>query len=335
MLEEINLQNLQQAIEKFSSANVLVIGDIIVDHFIWGSVSRISPEAPVPVVNITDESLLLGGSANVLHNLYDMGAKATICGVIGDDPMGDHLLSLLGEINSPTNGIIRTDDRPTTKKTRIVAQSQQVVRVDREKSGPLPQQAINGICSFLDAHLASFDAVIISDYCKGVICPEIMDYIRQKLQSCSIPMIVDPKPIHLDLFKGATIITPNHHEAEKMSGIAISDSDSLLAAATILQQKLGGTAVLITRGEAGMSLLVDENPIFTIPTEAKAIYDVTGAGDTVIAGLAIGLACGLSYAEASTLANFAAGIVVGKVGTATSSTTELLAVLNKKMESVS
>ncbi len=332
MLDNINLHNLQQAIHKFSSANVLVIGDIIVDHFIWGSVSRISPEAPVPVVNVTNESLLLGGSANVLHNLYDMGAKATICGVIGDDYMGKHLLNLLHDIDSPTNGIIESTDRPTTKKTRIVAQSQQVVRFDREKSGPLPEQALTGICAFIDEHISSFDAVIISDYCKGVICPEVMDQVRQKLQSSAIPMIVDPKPVHLDLFKGATIITPNHHEAETMSGVSISDDNTLLDAATTLKNKLASDAVLITRGEAGMALLEDNKPIFTIPTEAKEIYDVTGAGDTVIASLAIGLASGLSFAEAATLANFAAGIVVGKVGTATTTADDLLAVLETKME---
>jgi len=332
VLDKINLHNLQQAIDKFSTANVLVIGDIIVDHFIWGSVSRISPEAPVPVVNDTNESLLLGGSANVLHNLYDMGAKTTICGVIGDDFMGKHLLNLLHDIDSPISGIIETTDRPTTRKTRIVAQSQQVVRFDREKSGPLPQQALTGICDFIDEHISTFDAVIISDYYKGVICPEVMDHVRQKLQNCAIPMIVDPKPVHRDLFKGATIITPNHHEAEKMSGVSISDDNTLLQAATILKKKLNSDAVLITRGEAGMALLEDEKPIFTIPTEAKEIYDVTGAGDTVIAGLAIGLASGLSFAEAATLANFAAGIVVGKVGTATTTADELLAVLKTKME---
>lgn len=332
MLDKINLHNMQQAINKFSSANVLVIGDIIVDHFIWGSVSRISPEAPVPVVNVTNESLLLGGSANVLHNLYDMGAKATICGVICDDPMGDHLLGLLQDINSPTSGIIKTTDRPTTRKTRVIAQNQQVVRFDREKSGPLPEQALTDICSFIDEHITSFNAVIISDYGKGVICSEVMDHVRQKIQNTSIPMIVDPKPVHLDLFKGATIITPNNLEAEKMSGVSISDDNTLLQAATTLKNKLNSNAVLITRGEAGMALLEDEKPIFTIPTEAKEIYDVTGAGDTVIASLAIGLASGLSFAEAATLANFAAGIVVGKIGTATTTADELLAVLKSKLE---
>jgi len=324
VLNQINRLNLQQAIAKFPSANVLVIGDIIVDHFIWGSVSRISPEAPVPVVNVTDESLLLGGSANVLHNLYDLGARATLCGVIGDDLMGRHLLELLQQIDSPTAGVIKTQDRPTTKKTRIVAQSQQVVRFDREKTGPLPPAALDGLCSFIEANISSFAAVIISDYCKGVICAPLMDHVRRLAGSHQIPLIVDPKPVHADLFKGATIITPNHHEAEKMSGVTIDDDESLFRAAATLLRKLDSRAVLITRGEAGMTLLEKEKPLFTIPTVAKEIYDVTGAGDTVIASLALGLASGLSFAEAATLANFAAGIVVAKIGTATASAKELM-----------
>ncbi|MFH1215278.1 MAG: D-glycero-beta-D-manno-heptose-7-phosphate kinase [Pseudomonadota bacterium] len=328
MLEKGTKQNLHDAIQKFSSARVLVIGDIIVDHFIWGTVTRISPEAPVPVVNVTDESLLLGGSANVLHNLYDLGGSATLCGVIGNDFMGDHMISLLEKMNSPTSGVIRSDDRPTTKKTRIVAQSQQVVRFDREKSGPLPHETIDSLLAFIDANISSFDAVIISDYSKGVICARLMDHLRGLLSRHPIPMIVDPKPIHTELFQKATIITPNNHEAEKMSGVAITDSSSLLQAASTLQAKLNCTAVLITRGEAGMALFEKGKSIFTIPTVAKEIYDVTGAGDTVIASLALGLAGGLNFADAATLANFAAGIVVGKVGTATASAKELMELIS-------
>jgi len=328
VLENKDRLNLQKAIEKFSSANVLVIGDIIVDHFIWGTVSRISPEAPVPVVNVTDESLLLGGSANVLHNLYDLGSRATLCGVIGDDLMGRHLLELLQQINSPTTGVIKTHDRPTTKKTRIVAQSQQVVRVDREKSGPLPAATLDALCSFIEANISSFDAVVISDYSKGVVCARLMDHVRRLVSLHQVPMIVDPKPAHVDLFKGATLITPNHHEAEKMSGVTIDDDESLFQAAAALQQRLDSTAVLITRGEAGMTLLEKGKAIFTIPTVAKEIYDVTGAGDTVIASLALGLASGLSFAEAATLANFAAGIVVAKIGTATASAKELMELIS-------
>lgn len=324
MLENISKKNLRQAIRKFPSTRVLVIGDIIVDHFIWGTVSRISPEAPVPVVNVTDESLLLGGSANVLHNLYDLGAQGTLCGVIGEDIMGDHLLGLLDQINSPTGGVIKSGDRPTTKKTRIVAQSQQVVRVDREKSGPLPTETLAALCSFIEANISSYDAVIVSDYSKGVICKQLMDHLRLLLNQYHLPMIIDPKPSHADLFKEATIITPNHHEAEMMSGVPIVDEQSLFAAAANLRKRLNSAAVLITRGEAGMALLEKDKPIFTIPTVAREVYDVTGAGDTVIASLALGLASGLNFAEAATLANFAAGIVVGKVGTATASAAELM-----------
>ncbi len=324
----MNKKSLLKAIDRFSSANILVIGDIIVDHFIWGSVSRISPEAPVPVVNVTNETLLLGGSANVLHNLYALGAKAAICGVIGDDPMGEHLLSLLDDIDSPTDGVIKTDDRPTTKKSRVIAQNQQVVRVDREQSGQLKQNTITAICSFIDSHLSSFDAVIISDYSKGVICLEVMDHLRKNLAKHQIPMIVDPKPFHADLFRDATIITPNNNEAQLMSGVIIENEATLLQAATTLLERLNSTAVLITRGEAGMALLEKNKPIFTIPTVAKEIYDVTGAGDTVIATLALGLSSGLSYADAATLANFAAGIVVGKVGTATAGAAELMELIS-------
>lgn len=323
-LSDKNRKRLQAAVRKFRTANILVIGDIIVDHFIWGSVSRISPEAPVPVVNVTHENLMLGGSANVLHNIYAQGAKSALCGVIGTDAMGDHLLRMLTDLGSPTGGIVRSDNRPTILKTRIVAQHQQVVRFDREKTGELSKARLAEVKSFLDSHLADFDAVIVSDYDKGMISPALMNHLRKLLAKSNIPLIVDPKPRHAERFKGVTIITPNHHEAELMSGMKIGSEKELTAAAQKMQKTLGCQAVLITRGEAGMALFEKGQPLYTIPTVAKEVYDVTGAGDTVAATLALGLAVGLGFAEAATLANFAAGIVVGKVGTATASTEELL-----------
>jgi len=317
-------KQLREAVNKFSSTNILVLGDIIVDHFIWGSVSRISPEAPVPVVDVTHENLLLGGAANVLHNLYAQNSRASLCGLIGNDAMGDHLLTLLAELGSPAAGIVRTADRPTILKTRIVAQHQQVVRFDREKTGsPSPEQMAE-ICRFIDDNLDSFDAIIVSDYNKGMINLPVMDHLRSRLKGRHIPLIIDPKPQHPERFIGATIITPNLHEAERMADMAIKSEEDLQTAALILQEKLASDAVLITRGEAGMALYQKGHPLFTIPTMAKEVYDVTGAGDTVIATLALGLAVGLSAADAATIANFAAGIVVGKVGTATASTAELL-----------
>jgi D-glycero-beta-D-manno-heptose-7-phosphate kinase len=318
-------EDLRQAVARFGSANILVVGDIIVDHFIWGTVSRISPEAPVPVVNVTHENLLLGGAANVLHNLYALGARATLCGVIGKDGIGDELLGLLVALPSPTRGIIRVDDRPTIKKTRIVAQNQQVVRVDRERRGELPAACMEEIQCFLAENLHSFDAVIISDYAKGMINTRLMEELRRLLAANGgMPLVVDPKPGLPERYRGATIITPNHHEACLMSGMVIDDEKTLLAAARKLLEELACEAILVTRGEAGMALLEKGRDLYTIPTVAKEIYDVTGAGDTVAATLALGLAVGLPYAAAAILANYAAGIVVGKVGTATASTTELL-----------
>lgn len=319
---------LKKKTEIFPQTDILVIGDLIVDHFIWGSVSRISPEAPVPVVNVTNESLLLGGAANVLHNIYDLGGKATLCGVIGSDYMGRQLLNLLDNLDSDTAGIIRSEDRPTTKKTRIVAQNQQVVRFDREQSGPLRPESIKDIHTFLDSCFNEFDAVVVSDYAKGFICPEVVEHLlKLSANNRSIPVICDLKPANMNLFHDISIIAPNNHEAEQMSGILIKDETSLLQAAGIIQNNMNCKAVLITRGEEGMTLLEKGRPPISIPTEAREVYDVTGAGDTVIAALALGLASGLDYAEAAAFANYCAGIVVGKLGTATVKQKELMELL--------
>jgi len=313
------------ALARFADAKILVIGDLIIDHFIWGTVSRISPEAPVPVVNVTRENLLLGGAANVLNNIYALGGKGEMCGVIGCDTMGDHLLELLQTLGSATGGIVKSPDRPTTKKTRVIAQHQQVVRFDREKSGPLPPEVEEQFFAYLEQHLADFQAVIISDYNKGVVSAELMTRLMERLkQQQNIPVIVDPKPHHLERFTGATILTPNLPEAEKMAGLSIVTDGDLAEAARRIKKQLGCAALLITRGEAGMALFADEQEPLLIPTTAQEVYDVTGAGDTVIATLALGLAVGLSFSEAAILANRAAGIVVGKIGTATVTPEELL-----------
>ena len=316
---------MKEAFARFPETNILVIGDIIIDHFIWGAVSRISPEAPVPVVNVTHENLLLGGAANVLNNIYAMGGKATMCGIIGDDIMGNNLLGLLNDLGSSTEGVIRTADRPTTKKTRIIAQHQQVVRFDREKTSALHEETSKALFDFIENNLYSFQAVIISDYNKGIITSDLMTMLRSKLaDKPEIPIIVDPKPKNIERFTGATILTPNSHEAEQMSGIEISDNEKLVQAAQAIRKSLKTKALLITRGEAGMALFEGDNDPFIIPTVAREVFDVTGAGDTVIASLALGLATGLSFKDASILANRAAGIVVGKLGTATTSPEEIL-----------
>lgn len=327
-MDQLDKTTLLDAVGRISGGNILVIGDVIIDHFIWGKVSRISPEAPVPVVDVREENLLLGGAANVLNNIYSLGGKATLCGVIGEDAMADQFETILKELPSPVAGILRVKDRPTMVKTRVVAHNQQVVRFDREKRLPLGEKVRKKIEGFLDANLDRFDAIVISDYAKGLISEELMDFLRRRLEKGpAIPLIVDPKPGRLSLFRKASIVTPNHREAELMSGMEITDAESLKEAAGKLLADLQCEAVLVTRGEEGMALMERGKPIITIPTKAKEVYDVTGAGDTVAAVLALGLAVGLNYRTAALLANYAAGIVVGKIGTATTTVVELMGVL--------
>ncbi|WP_319586731.1 D-glycero-beta-D-manno-heptose-7-phosphate kinase [uncultured Desulfobulbus sp.] len=319
---------LRDVIPRFSNARVLVIGDIIVDHFLWGTATRISPEAPVPVVNVQREELLLGGSANVLRNIVSLGGKGALCGIIGDDAMGKKAAELVEELGVPTQGLV-VGQRPTTIKTRVVAQGQQVVRFDREQTGVPSKSSLNALLSYLEEHVHTFDAVMVSDYAKGVVSEQLMIRLHQLLHAAryrekrKLPLIVDPKPSNIHCFVGATVITPNHHEAMQIAGIRISDEPSLIAAARHLRDDIGCEAVLITRGEAGMALLQDDDQLVTIPTMAKEVYDVTGAGDTVAATLALGLAAGCTMNEAAILANHAAGIVVGKIGTACVSAVEL------------
>ena len=316
---------LRRAIKDFPRLRVLIIGDIIIDHFIWGTVERISPEAPVPVVNVTRENLLLGGAANVLNNIKALGGAAEICGVVGDDVMGDHLLGMLEKLKIPADGVFRVSGRPTTKKTRIIAQSQQVVRVDREETSPLPAELVPGFARYLEKRINDFDAVIVSDYNKGMITAEVMDILRGTVESRKqVPVICDPKPEEVERFAGVTLITPNNHEAELMSGVRIRSIEDLDLAAAAIMERLAPRALLITRGEAGMALYDAAGGVMTIPTQAREVYDVTGAGDTVIATIGLALAGGLSFPLASILANHAAGIVVGKVGTATASSGELM-----------
>ncbi len=324
------MNSLAGVVPRFADVRILVIGDVIVDHFVWGTVSRISPEAPVPVVNVTREELLLGGSANVLRNIVSLGGSGALCGIIGSDAMGEELIRLMADLPAPVDGLIR-GRRPTTVKTRVVAQGQQVVRFDREETGPPSREPLERMIRYLEEHLHEFDAVIVSDYSKGVINEQLMIRLHRLLAGIRkngrrLPLVVDPKPANLHRFIGATVITPNHHEAIQMSGMEIHDEQSLLAAARQIRDDIECEAVLITRGEAGMALLQDD-ALVTIPTMAKEVFDVTGAGDTVAATLALGLAAGCPVADAASLANHAAGIVVGKVGTASATREELLAAL--------
>jgi len=327
------ITELEELSTKIAGKRILVVGDIIVDHFVYGSVSRISPEAPVPVVNVNKEEFLLGGGANVLNNIYSLGGEAVLCGIIGADAMGTCLQHLLHDLGASTEGLV-TGKRPTTVKTRVLAQRQQIVRFDREQTGSPAATTIQKMLDYFEDNLAAFDAVIISDYYKGVIGQALMEHLMSRVKSIEqqegrkIPVVVDPKPGKPERFKGTSLITPNQLEAEKMAAMKIDNKESLKKAALILLEKVSCQAVLITRGEHGMALFEKGGALLSIPTTAREVFDVTGAGDTVIAALALGLAAGASYADAATLANIAAGVVVAKVGTATVSQEELLAVLH-------
>lgn len=307
---------IKEILDNFPNKTIFVVGDIIMDQYIWGNVSRISPEAPVPVVDVVEESLLLGGSANVLNNIISIGGRAMISGVIGHDEIGKLLIHELRHRGIETEGIIVENGRPTTIKTRIVAHSQQVVRYDREKRHEVDHKVIDIIKGYLKNKLPELDALIISDYYKGVVTRSLVKEIMSIVNSKGLPVIADPKIGHFDFYEGLLLITPNTAEASAGSGIQIIDNKSLEKAGNLLIEKLRCRAVLITRGEDGMALLEDSGEITYIPTVAKKVYDVTGAGDTVITVMSLAIAAGATLKEAAVIANHAAGIVVGKVGTA-------------------
>lgn len=316
---------LAEAIRGFPDYRILVVGDLMLDVFIWGEVHRISPEAPVPVVEVREETQLLGGAANVVHNVAALGGKVSVAGVIGNDSGGRELIRLLRHASVATDGMVVEADRPTTRKTRIIAQNQQVVRFDHEMCAPVQKDSLDRILSHIEGNLSSTDAIIVSDYAKGVVSGNLMDALRSCNAEARIPIMVDPKVCNADLYREVTMITPNHHEASRMSGIEIRDDETLLTAGRLLQRRLNCRQVLITRGRAGMSLFDPDGRMTLIPTVARRVYDVTGAGDTVIAALTLGMIAGLSMVDAAILANIAAGIVVGEVGTAVVSAERLLA----------
>lgn len=311
-----------QILKKFSTTRALIIGDLIMDHFIWGDVNRISPEAPVPVVDVKSESLLLGGSANVANNINSLGGKSIVSGVVGRDNDGKALIDMLKGIKIRTRAIAVDDVRPTTIKTRIIAHNQQVVRFDREAKYKINGAVFKKVIADLRKSVASADVIIVSDYAKGLVTKELLDEVVLQAKRYKIPIAVDPKVSHFEFYNDVNIVTPNNLEASMASGIEISDEKSLKIAGELLSKKLGCEALLITRGEHGMSLFEDGSSTH-IPTVAKEVYDVSGAGDTVIAVIGLALGSGASYKEAAVLANFAAGIVVGKVGTASLSIDEL------------
>ncbi|MBW2599022.1 MAG: D-glycero-beta-D-manno-heptose-7-phosphate kinase [Deltaproteobacteria bacterium] len=303
-------------ISRFHSSKVLVVGDIMVDQFIWGKVSRISPEAPVPVVRVTSESLLLGGCANVLNNVFSMGGKVAVSGIVGSDNMGRWLTDKLREMGIDTAGVIVEDKRPTIVKTRVVAHHQQVVRFDREDKSPVSGNSLQRIIEYIESMKDDLGAVIISDYNKGVFSEKLTKGIREITSESGIILCIDPKQSDFSLYRGCDLVTPNQQEMERALGIELENSDDITKGGRTLIRKFDFGALLVTRGEDGMSLFENDGQVTHIPTVAREVFDVTGAGDTVIGVFALCVAAGATLKEASVLANHAAGIAVGKVGTA-------------------
>jgi D-beta-D-heptose 7-phosphate kinase/D-beta-D-heptose 1-phosphate adenosyltransferase len=318
-----------EIITNFSRVGVLVVGDVMVDHFIWGNVSRISPEAPVPVVDVQKDSILLGGCANVLNNIYAMGGKVYVAGVIGADNVGKKLLAELRDRKIETNGMVVDKKRPTTLKTRIVAHGQQMVRFDKENRKPIPQSSIDKILEYVKSLRKKIGAIVISDYNKGVVSKELIHGIKKIVEDSNIFICLDPKQNNFSIYKGVDVITPNHYEIQRAVGMDVTSTNDIQRLSKSLLKKYDFPVLLVTRGEEGMSLFENGRKIVHtyFSSQAKEVYDVTGAGDTVIGTLALGLAAQANMKEATCLANLAAGLVVEKIGTATVSRKELIDVL--------
>lgn len=302
----------------------LVVGDLMLDEYLWGKTDRISPEAPVQVVDVLREELRLGGAGNVVNNLVALGARVAVCSVIGGDGNGAALLDDFKRRNVTVDGIFSDPLRRTSRKTRVVASNQQIVRIDRESRDPLSEAMESQVCSWISAHADQFSVILVSDYLKGVLTPRVIETIVKAAAPKAIPVLVDPKGADFSRYRGATLLTPNRKEAEAASGIAIVDGRTLEQAAALIMEKAGLGHLLITRSEEGMSLFSRSEKAVHIPTVAREVFDVSGAGDTVLASLAAGVAAGLGMAEAARLANIAAGIAVGKLGTSTVSPDEII-----------
>ncbi|HKY33848.1 MAG TPA: D-glycero-beta-D-manno-heptose-7-phosphate kinase [Candidatus Polarisedimenticolia bacterium] len=308
-----------------ASRKIVVLGDLMLDQFIWGTVERISPEAPVPVVRVARESAHLGGAGNVVSNLAALGAGALPVGLAGNDDLAARLRQTLGAIGVDHSGVLEAPGRVTTIKTRIVAHHQQVVRFDREQDDAPGPEVIDRLSAAALERVAEADALIVSDYEKGCVTPRLLEVVLPQAARRGLPVVVDPKPAHWRSYRPITAITPNQLEAARMAGSRPRTEQDLIEAGTTIRRALGCKGVLLTRGEKGMLLIEEGEEPLAIPAAAREVFDVTGAGDTVIAALALGLAAGAPLRDAAALANAAAGVVVGKLGTATATPAEVLA----------
>ncbi|HET8945919.1 MAG TPA: D-glycero-beta-D-manno-heptose-7-phosphate kinase [Candidatus Polarisedimenticolia bacterium] len=320
----VPLARARELVTRFAQGRIAVVGDLMIDRFIWGSVTRISPEAPVPIVREERRSASLGGAGNVARNTVALGGTAMLAGLVGEDADGRDLHGLCAEAGLRPEGLLAVPERPTTVKTRIVAHHQHVVRFDREEDAPVAASVTAALARNALAMLDQAQALVVSDYDKGAIAPALLEPLLDEASRRRIPVVVDPKTRLMDHYRPATVVTPNARETAEAWGKPVRTEEDLEAAGRALQQRLDGAWVLITRGERGMFLLPREGDPVAVPARAREVFDVSGAGDTVVATLALALAAGATMIEAVVLANHAAGVVVGKLGTAALSPAELL-----------
>jgi len=325
-----DLARLRELVERFRGRRIAVLGDLMLDRYLWGRVDRISPEAPVPVVEIERESFTLGGSGNVAANLAALGASPLLLSVVGEDEGARTLRDALGAVSVDARGVIGDRSRPTTIKTRIVAHAQQVVRFDRESRADLAGAALASLLERMAADLPECEGLIVSDYGKGVVTPATLAPALDVASQRKFEVSVDPKESHIDAYRGVSLLTPNQNEAGYVQGTRIKDEKSLMEVGWGLQKRLDARAVLVTRGAEGMSLFERGGAYTHLPTVAREVFDVTGAGDTVASVAALALSAGASFPEACYLANHAAGVVIREVGTASCSPRQLLESLEAK-----
>jgi len=322
----LDRRRIEGFLRRFSSLEILVVGDVVLDEYLIGDVSRISPEAPVPVVHVRREATALGGAGNVVRNIVALGARCRLCSCVGDDADGREVLRLLAELGVPSDGVLRVEGRPTTRKSRVVAQTQQIVRVDRETHEPVSKAVAASLAEAVRRAAATADGAILEDYGKGLFTRATIQKTMQLLASAGVPIAVDPKS-ELAAFRGAELVKPNLREAAELAGIRSAEPRDLARIAARLRAKLGGSALAITRGAEGMQLFEGANAGEGVHVRApkREVFDVQGAGDTTIAALVLALRAGATLREAAVVANAAAGIVVEKVGTATATRDELRA----------
>jgi len=326
-------ERLQQITREASGKKIIVFGDLMVDEYLWGDVTRLSPEAPVPIINIASEQLRFGGAANVAYNLIGLRANPILVGVVGNDRMGNIFLNMLKEKQLPFNGIVMADDRPTTVKTRIIGNDQHIARVDKETTQPISPETQQKLYEIIFSYIDEIDAIVVQDYNKGVVVPDLMSRITDLARRSGKYITVDPKFENFLSFKNVTVFKPNTKETEEALAVRFHTEKNIEEAGKKLLRILNSEAVLITLGSKGMALFEKNGEVTFVGTRARKVADVSGAGDTVIATLTYGLCGGADIKEAVTLSNYAAGLVCEEVGVVPVDRDRLIATILKNQDS--